>query len=177
MIGLQNGIQLRKLVRLDAAELYAAIDRDRNHISRWLPWLNDAYGRADALKFLELSEARTAAGDALDLAILIEGKIGGAIGFHQIDKLNRSSSIGYWLGSKHGGKGIVTEACRALVTEGFRTYKLHRIEIRCATGNTRSCAIPHRLGFTEEGILHEAEWLHDHWVDLRVFSMLEPNWR
>jgi ribosomal-protein-serine acetyltransferase len=56
-------------------------------------------------------------------------------------------------------------------------YGLHRIEIRCATGNTRSAAIPLRLGFTEEGTLHEAEWLYDHWVDLRVFALVDVNWK
>jgi len=71
----------------------------------------------------------------------------------------------------------MTRACRAIATEAFRQYGLHRIEIRCATGNGRSAAIPRRLGFAEEGILREAEWLYDHWVDLRVFSMLEHNWK
>jgi RimJ/RimL family protein N-acetyltransferase len=30
--------------------------------------------------------------------------------------------------------------------------------------------------FTEEGVLREAEWVFDRWVDLRVFSMLEQDW-
>ena len=53
---------------------------------------------------------------------------------------------------------------------------LHRLEIRCAVENHRSSAVPRRLGFLEEGILREAEWLYDHWVDLRVFSMLAQDW-
>jgi len=64
-----------------------------------------------------------------------------------------------------------------MVTEGFRRFGLHRIEIRCATWNHRSSAIPRRLGFVEEGILRESEWLHDKWVDLRVFSMLAQDWK
>jgi ribosomal-protein-serine acetyltransferase len=76
----------------------------------------------------------------------------------------------------HEGRGIVTRACRAIVSEGFSERGLHRIEIRCATGNERSAAIAKRLGFVHEGVLRDAEWLHDHWVDLNVFSMLEHNW-
>jgi ribosomal-protein-serine acetyltransferase len=71
----------------------------------------------------------------------------------------------------------MTRACRAIVTEGFHHYGLHRIEIRCGTGNVRSLAIPRRLGFIEEGILREAEWVSNRWVDLRVFAMLEQDWR
>jgi ribosomal-protein-serine acetyltransferase len=70
----------------------------------------------------------------------------------------------------------MTRACRAIVTEGFRRYRLHRIEIRCATGNAKSSAIARRLGFVEEGVLQEAEWLYDRWVDLRVFGMIERQW-
>ena len=54
---------------------------------------------------------------------------------------------------------------------------LHRVEIRCGTGNLRSCAIPRRLGFTSEGVAREAEWVNDSWVDLFVWWMLEADWR
>ena len=53
---------------------------------------------------------------------------------------------------------------------------MHRIEIRCGVGNTRSADVARRLDFIEEGTLSEAEWLYDHWTDLRVFRMLEQDW-
>ena len=57
--------------------------------------------------------------------------------------------IGYWLGEQFQGKGIMTAACRVLVNYAFNEFKLHRVEIKCATGNTKSCAIPERLLFYE----------------------------
>jgi ribosomal-protein-serine acetyltransferase len=59
----------------------------------------------------------------------------------------------------------------------FDEVGLHRVEIRCGTGNTRSRAIPQRLGFHHEGILRDAEWVNDRWLDLDVWSMLEQDWR
>ena len=53
---------------------------------------------------------------------------------------------------------------------------MHRVEIRCATGNTRSCAIPQRLGFTRECVLREAEWVNDRFLDLVVWSLLEQDY-
>ena len=53
---------------------------------------------------------------------------------------------------------------------------LNRIEIRCATQNVRSRAIPERLGFKEEGLIRDAEWLYDHYVDHIVYGMLESDW-
>src|SRR5581483_4259141 len=114
---------------------------------------------------------------ALTCVVRHRGDIAGAIGLHTIDALNRATSIGYWLDEARSGRGIMTRACRAVITCAFRDYGLHRVEIRCATGNFRSCAIPRRLGFVEEGVLRQAGFLRDRWVDLRVFSALEQEWR
>jgi ribosomal-protein-serine acetyltransferase len=166
------------LVRIvDAEELFAVIDRNRVHLHRWLPWAVPSYSIESARQFVAESSAKFAERESLAMTIRHRGALCGAIGLHSIDHLNKSTSIGYWLDAGHEGKGIITAACRAIVTEGFRTFGLHRIEIRCATWNHRSSAIPRRLEFVEEGILRDAEWLHDRWVDLRVFSMLAQDWK
>jgi ribosomal-protein-serine acetyltransferase len=172
-----HGVELRPMTVRHAAALYDLIDRNRIRLREWLPWLEWSYGPADLAAFLEAREHENAAGTGLTTAIYFEDVLCGAIGLHAIAWRDRSTSIGYWLDGDHSGRGIMTRACRAIVTEGFRVFGLHRIEIRCATGNSRSSAIPRRLGFVEEGILRDAEWLHDHWVDLRVFSMLEQQWQ
>jgi ribosomal-protein-serine acetyltransferase len=51
------------------------------------------------------------------------------------------------------------------------------VEIGCAPGNRKSCAIPERLGFTREGVLRQREWLYDHFVDHVVYGILAEEWR
>jgi ribosomal-protein-serine acetyltransferase len=172
-----DGIELRSASVADAGALYASVDRNRARLREWLPWVGLTYGPEDIRRHLEDRQREIAAGESLSCHIWTAGELCGAVSLHRIDPRHRNTSIGYWLDAAHEGRGIMTRACRALVTEGFRHYGLHRIEIRCATGNNRSSAIPRRLGFEEEGILREAEWLYDHWVDLRVFGMLEQDWR
>jgi ribosomal-protein-serine acetyltransferase len=46
-----------------------------------------------------------------------------------------------------------------------------------AVGNVRSAAIPRRLGFTEEGVLRQAERHRDGYKDNTVFSILADEWR
>jgi ribosomal-protein-serine acetyltransferase len=36
--------------------------------------------------------------------------------------------------------------------------------------------IPERLGATLEGIIREAAWLYDHFVDHRVYGILAGEW-
>jgi ribosomal-protein-serine acetyltransferase len=172
-----DGIELRRVSTADCAVLFAAIDRNRARLSTWLPWLSDEFRLKDLTEFIRQREMDNAARVGLATNIWFQGELCGAIALHAIDARDRNTSIGYWLDEAFEGRGIMTRACRAIIGEGFRQYGLHRIEIRCATGNGRSSAIPRRLGFVEEGILREAEWLYDRWVDLRVFSMLEQDWK
>lgn len=63
------------------------------------------------------------------------------------------SELGYWLNTKFGGKGYMTEAVKCLTDLGLNQIKFKRIEIRCESTNYRSRAIPERLGYELEGIL------------------------
>jgi len=160
----------------DADELFAVLDRNRERLHRWLSWTTQDYSIGDMYRFLAERAVEFANRESLTMTIRHHGAICGVIGLHRIDERHKNTSIGYWIDEAHEGKGIITAACRAVITAGFEDFGLHRIEIRCATWNHRSSAIPRRLNFLEEGILREAEWIHDKWVDLRVFSMLAQDW-
>jgi ribosomal-protein-serine acetyltransferase len=84
--------------------------------------------------------------------------------------------LGYWIARDFQGKGIVTDACRAVVTHLLRELDLNRVEILCATGNEKSCAIPRRLGFALDGTLREGELCSGRYLDLHVFGMLKRDW-
>ena len=170
------GIELRPVIVANAPALYRLIDRNRAGLMEWLAWATADYCETDLAKFLADREEENACRTALTLAIWADDAICGSIAMHQIDQIRKTTSVGYWLDSQQRGRGVVTDACRALVTEAFTGYGIHRVEIRCAVGNDRSAAIPLRLGFREEGVLREAELLHGKFVDLRLFGMLSHHW-
>ena len=176
VIRIDERLELRPLVPGHAADLYALVEANRERLGAWMPWLGDHYSVADMRQYAVDRAADNLNRTSLTSTIWLEGKICGAISLHRIDQRHRSSSIGYWLTQEVEGQGVMTRACEALIDAAFGRYGLHRLEIRCATGNLRSKSIPRRLGFTEEGLLRHAEWLHDRWVDLRVFSMLADEW-
>jgi ribosomal-protein-serine acetyltransferase len=71
----------------------------------------------------------------------------------------------------------MTAACRAVVTHLLGEMDLNRVAIHCARENEKSCSVAVRLGFTEEGLAREAQFLHGHFHDLRRFVMLKKDWK
>jgi ribosomal-protein-serine acetyltransferase len=70
----------------------------------------------------------------------------------------------------------MTGACRVVVEYLFSELRLQRVEIRCASRNARSCAVPKRLGFSKEGVLRHAQAFDDHFLDIEVYAMLAEDW-
>ena len=54
--------------------------------------------------------------------------------------------------------------------------KLNRVQLQSEPENVKSRAVAERLGFTQEGILREAELLHGRYVDSVVYGILASEW-
>ena len=174
-IELADGRWLCLLEESDAQELYAVVEANRDHLARWMPW---AAGQTleDTLTFVRRTHEQLASNNGFQTAVIEDGGIAGVIGFHGVSWQHRSTSVGYWLAESAQGRGTKTRAVRTLVDHAFGTWRLHRVEIRAAVDNTRSCAIPERLGFIQEGVAREAERVGDRCVDLAVYSVLASDW-
>jgi ribosomal-protein-serine acetyltransferase len=171
-----RSIELRQLTEEDADALTRLIDRNRAYLREWLPWLDSSGSIADTMRFIGRSVEQAEDENGLTLGILFDGKLAGVIGQHYVDSLNRRTEIGYWLDEAHQGRGIVTGATARLTDYAFQEQDCNRVMLHCAAANLKSRAVPERLGFTQEGVLREAEWLYDHYVDLVVYSMLKRTW-
>ena len=169
--------ELELLNQSHAEELFELTDSNREYLRQWLPWLDNNRYLQNTIDFIKYSQRQYEQNETQQYVVTYKGEICGVIGFHRIDWLNRSTSIGYWLGESHQGRGLITKACATILDYSFGRMGLHRIEIRCATENYKSQAIPKRLGFKEEGLIRQAEWLYDHYVDHIIYGMLELDWQ
>jgi ribosomal-protein-serine acetyltransferase len=167
---------LRTLQEQDAEELFAVTDRNRAHLVRWLPWVDATRTPNDSSLFIRHAIEEQVSLRAVHCAITLRKEIIGVIAFNAIDHFHRSSTVGYWLARTHTGNGYMTGAVRALIQLGFKYLNLNRIEVRIAPENQASRAVCIRLRFRHEGILREAEWLGDRFVDLEVYSLLKSDW-
>ncbi|MBK1877078.1 GNAT family N-acetyltransferase [Pelagicoccus mobilis] len=155
-----------------AEELYELTDTNRTFLKKWLPWLDSIKEPNDTKKFIAGELQRFAEGKGLFGVIFYEGRIAGVVGFNLIESDNQSGHIGYWLGEAYNGKGLMTDSVKDLIELGKEHYSLRRFEIRCAVENSKSRAIPERLGFVNEGTLRSVEKVYDKWYDHVVYGLV-----
>ena len=114
--------------------------------------------------------------DGFQVAVIVDGAIAGVLG-HEVDRENRTTTIGYWLAEDQQGRGLMTAAVKRLLEHAFDELRLNRVGIEVAPNNPRSRALAERLGFREEGVLREAErFADDDYRDLVLYSMLASEW-
>lgn len=170
-LDLSAGRYLRPFDEADAEALFAVVDANRAHVGRCLAFVASTREATHSLEWIRGTHKQLADKRGVQLAIVDAEAIVGVVGIWAIDDA-RSATVGYWIAEDRQGRGIVSEALSALIAHTFQSLAVHRLELRAAVDNERSKAVAHRLGFTLEGILREAERRGDEYVDVAVYSLL-----
>lgn len=156
--------------------LFHLIDQNRAHLHPWLPFVEHMQRAEDAARFIQAVLLTPPQQRECVMLIFYQRTYVGLIGTRDTDRTNQKTEIGYWIAQSHEGQGLIRRACTALIHHLFTQTELNSIRIRCGVGNHRSAALPRRLGFRLEGVERAGEWLHDHFHDLEVYSLLKQEW-
>lgn len=170
-------IELQLFQRHHALLLFQLVEENREHLRKWLPWVDSMVTPYDFESVIPIWLNQIAENSAYNLGIVYKGELVGSIGLHQIDWYNKMASIGYYIAKKAEGRGIISRTVQALINYAFFELGLNRIEIRCGVQNKKSRAIPERLGFVKEGIIRDGEQLYGYFHDLIIYSKLAREWK
>jgi len=173
---IDSELMLQAFQTYHAEELFRLVDDNREHLRRWLPWVDDMVFPGQFQSVIRAWEQHFYEKKGYFLAIRYKGELAGTISLHGIDWIHSQTSIGYYLAKKMEGKGIMHRAARTAIGLAFYHLGLNRIEIRCGRGNLKSQAIPLKLGFKPEGIIRDGEFLNGNFHDLFVYGMLAREW-
>jgi RimJ/RimL family protein N-acetyltransferase len=146
---------IRKPFPGDGKYVYEAIQASLNELKPWMPFAQmnqteqdvEANIRESIAKFMTREDLR------LHLFNKVTGEFIGSSGLHRINWDIPKFEIGYWIDTRFSGRGYITESTEAISKFAFIELNAKRVEIRCDSRNTKSRAIPEKLGFTLEGIL------------------------
>jgi len=77
----------------------------------------------------------------------------GNVGLHRFNWQTRVFEIGWWCRKRFQGKGLITEAARAMTEFAFAELGARRVWCLCDEENARSWRVAERLGFEHEGTM------------------------
>ncbi len=173
-----GSLSLKEATLEDAGIIFHSIDHYREDLRKWLPFVDSLKTVSDEEAFL--SAQLSVPYEERNIVYLIrkEGVFCGLIGFVLTDRANRKTEIGYWLLPPFRKQGIVSACVRFLCQWSFKEREMNRVQIRCATGNVESNAVPLRLGFQREGVERDGELLvSGEFTDVHVYSLLKAEYK
>lgn len=88
----------------------------------------------------------------------------------------KSGSIGYWLGEPFWGKGLMTQAARAVTAHVFAQTDLARLSACVYETNPASMRVLEKVGYTFESRLRKAIFKDGALLDEMVYAMLRNEW-
>jgi len=157
----------------DGPAICEAVAASLAELRPWMPWAQgeptpeeaEANARRTLAKFMLREDLTFALFDANT------GQVLGGTGLHRIDWSLPRFEIGYWCRTGFTGRGLVSEAVRALSRMAFDTLMAQRVEIRMDDRNAGSRRVAERAGFSFEGLLRRDTVAVDGFVrDTRVYS-------
>jgi ribosomal-protein-alanine N-acetyltransferase len=173
----------RIVLRMPEAADYAAWAslraESRSFLEPWEPrWAHDELERGAWRE--RLARYRQEFQRGTGMAFLIFDRRGGALlGGITLANIrhgvSQSGHIGYWVGEKHAGKGIMVEAVGLLADYAFRVLRLHRIEAACIPDNARSIRVLEKAGFQREGLLRSYLRINGRWHDHYLYALISDD--
>ncbi len=148
-------VVIRPYRESDAQALFEAVSESRDHIRPWLGFADAHQTIEESRDFIIHQQAQILLREDMNLSLWDKAsrRFVGGMGLHPHDWKIPYFEIGYWLRASATGHGYTTEAVKLLTNYVFTQFKANRVEIRCDEKNTRSAAVPQRLGFVQEARL------------------------
>jgi ribosomal-protein-alanine N-acetyltransferase len=89
----------------------------------------------------------------------------------------QAAHLGYALRKEFEGRGLMTEALRAIIPYAFGTMRLHRLMANHLPSNRRSAKVLRRFRFRREGIAKDYLLIAGRWRDHVNTSLVNRRWK
>jgi RimJ/RimL family protein N-acetyltransferase len=108
-----------------------------------------------------------------NFAICVDDKVVGGIGFSLHSDVERiSAEIGYWLGEPFWGKGITTEALKAVTEHAIENHNLLRVYAVPYETNKASFRVLEKAGYQLEGRMRKSAIKDDKVIDQFLYAFV-----
>lgn len=163
---------LRKMVLNDAEAVFAYASN--SEVSRYTLWETHR-SIEDSRAFLEFATQKYENGGEPDWGIVYRGNgcLVGACGLVNWEAEHARAEVGFVLSREYWGRGLMSEAVRAILRFGFERMNLNRIEARCIAENAASARVMEKAGMFYEGTLRQREYIKGAYRDIKLYAILK----
>ncbi len=174
-----DGVLLRPFLMTDYVAWAEQRAMSREHLVPWEPmWFRDELSRSAFRRRLRhyAREVREDHGYAFGIFSKDNGELVGGLTLTNVRRgVTQAASLGYWLGVRHSGNGLMSRSINATIPFAFTTLGLHRLEAACMPANTRSVRVLERAGFVREGFSRRYLKINGEWQDHILFAILSDD--
>lgn len=149
--------------------------RNNEDVELFTKWLNDFEttdytGRSGMLTTLSSEkkylEDNSCAEATFSIVINEDDKMIGSIGLEDINHINRTATLGIFIGDKdYRDKGYGTEAIRLILEYGFKYMNLKNIKLDLMEFNIRALKCYEKCGFKEYGRRRKCKFINGKYYD------------
>jgi RimJ/RimL family protein N-acetyltransferase len=126
------------------------------------------YGEAEADAWLALVREHP---ERTGWAIEVDGLAAGGIGLKPGEDIHaKSANIGYWLGEPYWGRGIMSDAVRAVSSHALSQLGLARVEAMVYEWNPASMRVLEKCGFVREGVMRKSIFKDGQLIDSVMYA-------
>jgi [ribosomal protein S5]-alanine N-acetyltransferase len=177
-----KGLVLR-LPQMPDYEAWAALRRSsRDFLKPFEPrWTEADLGRR--VYATRVKRAREEAEEGTDFSFFIflthkgeETLVGGITLSNIRRRAAQFVTLGYWMGERFAGRGLMTQAVEATLPFVFDTLDLHRVHAAFLPGNMASRRVLEKNGFIEEGFAEKYLQINGRWEDHVLFGLTKERW-
>lgn len=113
----------------------------------------------------------------MNFAIEVNDAAVGGIGLIPRGDVHRHTvGLGYWLGEKYWGRGLMTEVVRTMTAHAFQNPDVHRIYACVYAWNPASARVLEKVGYTLEGRMRQHATKDGEKVDELIYGLLREEW-
>lgn len=166
---------LRRFTKNDAVQMYENWAKDER-VTRFLTWAPHTSPEFSE-KLLKAWIKDYKKDDFYNWAIEFQGKTIGNISVVHIDENSERCELGYCIGFDFWGRGIMTEAAKAVIDFLFKEINFNRIEISHAVKNPASGKVAQKCYLSFEGTKREYfKALNGEFLDISFYGILKRDW-
>jgi RimJ/RimL family protein N-acetyltransferase len=171
-------LTLRSFTPGDFDDLYAY--QSRPDVVRFLYWPPRDRGQVRrGLRERCQETSLDAEGDWLTFAVVWReaGRVVGEIGLKLVSREDRLGEIGFVFHPDYQGRGLATEAARAMLALGFGPLRWRRIIGSCDARNLASARLMERIGMRLAGRRVCSDYVKGDWIDKLVYAIPDREWK